>query len=244
MPILAILGIFVPILLVIGGPLGLLYWFWRRDLLQAADSGALGLNWGPPPLPGARQSGELSTAAKLDFIRSHKHSTDSGIYARRICGSGWKFYLLSGHHASEAVAGITATPTPCQIPGASIILELRASFQVVNRAEISTSTTIPGTGRPVHNLNSFFVPQNKIQYPVHYRQRDNHHDNERSRVKRVLINKGVHFNFGVPFSIPLQSNQFTMNFYQKLLPSPIFFERRQRFLPWRQHSWFVSLRQV
>jgi hypothetical protein len=74
MPILAILGIFVPILLVIGGPLGLLYWFWRRDLLQAADSGALGLNWGPPPLPGARQSGELSTAAKLDFIRSHKHS--------------------------------------------------------------------------------------------------------------------------------------------------------------------------
>jgi hypothetical protein len=74
MPLLAILGLFVPIILVIGGPLGLLYWFWRRDILQAADSGALALDSVPPPLPNAKRSGELSTAAKFDFIRSHKHS--------------------------------------------------------------------------------------------------------------------------------------------------------------------------
>jgi hypothetical protein len=74
MPILAILGILVPIFLVISGPLGLLYWFWRRNLLQAADSGALALDSVPPPLPGARPSGELSSRAKLDFIRDHKHS--------------------------------------------------------------------------------------------------------------------------------------------------------------------------
>ena len=80
MPILAILGIFVPFILVIGGPFGLLYWFWRRDILQAADSGTLGLDSVPPPLPTARQSGELSPATKLDFIRSHKHSLLIPIY--------------------------------------------------------------------------------------------------------------------------------------------------------------------
>jgi hypothetical protein len=74
MPTLAILGIFVPIILVIGGPLGLLYWFWRRELLQTVDSGALSLDLVPPPLPGERQTGELSAAAKLDFVRTHKHS--------------------------------------------------------------------------------------------------------------------------------------------------------------------------
>ena len=74
MPLLSILGIFVPLVLLIGAPLGLLYWFWRRDLLQSADSGALALDPAPPPLPNTRQSGELSTATKLDFIRSHRHS--------------------------------------------------------------------------------------------------------------------------------------------------------------------------
>ena len=81
MPILAILGIFVPFILVIGGPLGLLYWFWRRDILPAADSGSLGLDSVPPTLPpAARQSGGLSPATKLDFIRSHKHSLLIPIY--------------------------------------------------------------------------------------------------------------------------------------------------------------------
>jgi hypothetical protein len=74
MPLLAILGILVPIILIIGGPLGLLYWFWRRDLLRAVDSGAIVLDPVPPSLPGTRQSGNLSSAAKLEFIRSRKQS--------------------------------------------------------------------------------------------------------------------------------------------------------------------------
>ena len=74
MPILVILGFFVPITLVISGPLGLVYWFWRRALLLAADSGTLTLETVPPPIPGARPAGGLSPAAKLDFIRRHKHS--------------------------------------------------------------------------------------------------------------------------------------------------------------------------
>lgn len=74
MPLLAILGIFVPIVLVIGGPLGLFYWFWRRKLLEAIDSGGLVLAAAPPPLPSAGRVAELSSAAKLDFIRLHKHA--------------------------------------------------------------------------------------------------------------------------------------------------------------------------
>ena len=80
MPILAILGIFIPFIFFIAGPLGLLYWFWRRDILLAADSGTLGLESVPPPLPGAKPLGELSPASKLDFIRSHKHSLLIPIY--------------------------------------------------------------------------------------------------------------------------------------------------------------------
>ena len=74
MPILAIVGIFVPIALVIGGPLGLLYWFWRRGLLEALDSGRLVFDPAPPPLPSPGRVAELSSPAKLDFIRSHKHA--------------------------------------------------------------------------------------------------------------------------------------------------------------------------
>lgn len=74
MPLLTILGLFIPLVLLIGGPLGLMYWFWRRGLLQAADSGSLELDSVPPPLPGAKQSGELSPAAKLEYIRNHKHT--------------------------------------------------------------------------------------------------------------------------------------------------------------------------
>ncbi len=74
MPIFAVLGIFVPIALVIGGPLGLLYWFWRRRLLEAADAGRLVFAPTPPPLPSPGRVAELSTPAKLDFIRRHKHA--------------------------------------------------------------------------------------------------------------------------------------------------------------------------
>ena len=74
MPILAAVGVIVPIILVIGGGLGLLYWFWRRDLLAAADSGKLRFDPAPPPLLSPGRVVELSLAEKFDFIRSHKHS--------------------------------------------------------------------------------------------------------------------------------------------------------------------------
>jgi hypothetical protein len=50
------------------------------------------------------------------------------------------------------------------------------------------------------NKNLFFVPQNEIENPIHHRQRNNHRQNERSGVKRVLVNERFHFNyFGAPF---------------------------------------------
>ena len=74
MPFMALLGMFVPIVLVLGGPIGLLYWFWRRGLLEAVDSGRLHLETVPPPVPSRGRVPDLSPSAKLDFIRSHKHS--------------------------------------------------------------------------------------------------------------------------------------------------------------------------
>ena len=53
--------------------LGLVFWFWRLYLLRTADSSTLGLDSVPPPLASAKQSGQISTAAKLDFIRRHDH---------------------------------------------------------------------------------------------------------------------------------------------------------------------------
>jgi hypothetical protein len=74
MPILAVVGLFVPIALLIGGPLGLLYWYWRKGLLNAIDSGKLAVDLAPPPLPSGGRMRELSSRAKLDYIRDHPHA--------------------------------------------------------------------------------------------------------------------------------------------------------------------------
>jgi hypothetical protein len=72
-PILTIVLFCVPYITIILALLGLVFWFKRRNLLKAADSGASGLDSVTPPLASAKQSGQISTAAQLDFIRRHKH---------------------------------------------------------------------------------------------------------------------------------------------------------------------------
>ena len=74
MPIVSVLGLLVPIILVIGCVIGLFHWFRRWNLLKAVDSGRVILDQAPPPIPNAIQSGELSSVAKLDFIRNNKHT--------------------------------------------------------------------------------------------------------------------------------------------------------------------------
>jgi hypothetical protein len=80
LPLLAILGVIVPIILIIAGPLGILYWCWRRDLLRDVDGGNIVLDASPPPLPSTAKAAELSTSAKLKFIREHPHSLLVPVY--------------------------------------------------------------------------------------------------------------------------------------------------------------------
>ena len=69
MPILTILGIFVPIVLFVAAPLGILYSIWRRNFLRDIDSEKFALT--DPETP---TQGVLSNSEKLEFIRVRKVS--------------------------------------------------------------------------------------------------------------------------------------------------------------------------
>lgn len=69
MPWLCVAGIFVPLVLLVGGLLGLLYWFWRKALLAQLD--ALSANPVGHLLPDEGRGGP-SLAQKIIVIREAK----------------------------------------------------------------------------------------------------------------------------------------------------------------------------
>lgn len=69
MPWVCVAGVFIPLALLIGGGLGLLHWFWRKQVLAQVDA--------LPPnslelLSPAESGGGQSIAAKIQVIRQAK----------------------------------------------------------------------------------------------------------------------------------------------------------------------------
>lgn len=69
LPIVAAIGVVIPLLFLLSVPLGLIYWSWRRQLLTAFDGGRLVIEAGPPPLPTPGKKPEPSLLTKMEVIR-------------------------------------------------------------------------------------------------------------------------------------------------------------------------------
>ena len=80
MPTVAVMGLIIPIALLIGGPLGLLYWVWRRALLADVDAGHLPFDPVPPPISGSNRTISLSPAEKIAFICARPHALLMPLY--------------------------------------------------------------------------------------------------------------------------------------------------------------------
>jgi hypothetical protein len=74
-PILIIISFTIfPIALIIGAALGPFSWLRRRNLLGEIDSGILVLESAPVELHSSKRTKNLSTTAKVHYIRSRKHA--------------------------------------------------------------------------------------------------------------------------------------------------------------------------
>jgi hypothetical protein len=80
MPVVTIMGVFIPIVLVFAGPLGLVYAAQRARLLRRIDNGELSLS-GPPPLPGAVSVQDKIATLRRQSLRLIVPGIIMGVYA-------------------------------------------------------------------------------------------------------------------------------------------------------------------